>query len=360
MKKLLQEYRILISILAIPYLLILISTFIKVDYDVTVPADVSKVSDSLEVGVYENQHVHTVSVYSYTQVTLLNYLLAQMNPYATVDKTYPYSMTDTVSIYQSGAIQKKISIYNAIIAGYEAAGYHEIIDDNAFQGYIIHTLYTYASSKLQLGDIIVSFNQVDFTTRKTENEFSSVCQTLCYEKDKVYPIRVLRNGEVLDLEIQTNYYYTDEQEEKHPSFGIATYSYTLPQQMSFDQPHLQYGWGYGNSIGPSGGLMQALYVYESLTGNTLTRGLKIVGTGTVDSYGNAGAIGGIYQKVITAHLAHADIFFVPVSCMDPNVYQQESNYLDAVASYEHLRKTNMKLVPIASLADAIDYLEQYK
>ncbi|MCM1259508.1 MAG: hypothetical protein NC182_01015 [Prevotella sp.] len=360
MKKLLKEYKIFISVLAIPYVLILICAFVKVDYDVTVPADITKVSDSLDIGVHENQQVNTVSVYSYTRVTLLNYLLAQMNPYATVEKTYPYSATDTSSIYQSGAIQKKISIYNAIIAGYEAAGYHEITDENSFQGYVIHTLYTYASTQLQLGDIIVSFNQVDFTTRKLENEFTTVCQALSYEKDKSYPIRVLRNGELLDLEIQTNYYYTDEQEEKHPSFGIATYSYTLPKQMGLDQPHLQYGWGYGNSIGPSGGLMQALYVYESLTGNTLTRGLKIVGTGTVDSYGNAGAIGGIYQKVITAHLAHADIFFVPVSSMDSQIYQYESNYQDALASYARLRKTNMKLVPIASLADAIAYLEQYK
>lgn len=360
MKKLLKEYKNLIFILAIPYALILITVFVKVDYDVTVPADITKVSDSLEIGVYENQQVNTVSVYSYTQVTLLNYLLAQINPYATVEKTYPYSVTDTTSIYQSGSIQKKISIYNAIIAGYEAAGYYEIVDENAFQGYIIHILYTYASSKLQLGDIIVSFNHIDFTTRKSENEFTSICQTLDYEKNKTYPVRVLRNGELLDLEIQTNYYYTDEQENKHPSFGIGTYSYTLPKQMDSDRPHLQYNWGYGNSIGPSGGLMQSLYVYESLTGNTLTRGLKVVGTGTVDSYGNAGAIGGIYQKVITAHLAHADIFFVPVSCMDPHIYQHESNYQDALASYERLRKTNMKLVPIASLADAIAYLEQYK
>ena len=360
MKKLLKEYRILIFILAITYVLILISVFVKVDYDVTVPADITKVSDSLEIGVHENQQVNTVSVYSYTRVTLLNYLLAQLNPYATVEKTYPYTVTDTNSMYQSGAIQKKISIYNAIIAGYEAAGYLEIVDENAFQGYIIHTLYTYASSKLQLGDVIVSFNHVDFTTRKRENEFTAICQTLSYDKDKTYPIRVLRNGEVLDFEIQTHYYYTDEQEVKHPSFGIGTYSYTLPKPMGLDQPDLQYGWGYGNSIGPSGGLMQSLYVYESLTGNTLTRGLKIVGTGTVDAYGNAGAIGGIYQKVITAHLAHADIFFVPVSSMDPDIYQYESNYQDAMASYKRLRKTNMKLVPIASLADAIVYLEQYK
>ena len=106
--------------------------------------------------------------------------------------------------------------------------------------------------------------------------------------------------------------------------------------------------------------MQSFYVYEVLTGGKLSKGLKIVGTGTVDKDGNAGAIGGIYQKVIAADLNKADIFFVPVSSMDEEVYSKESNYVEAYESYEKLGKTKMKLVPVASLYDIIDYLSDYQ
>ena len=100
-----------------------------------------------------------------------------------------------------------------------------------------------------------------------------------------------------------------------------------------------------------------VYVYDSLKSNTLTNGLRIVGTGTVDVYGNAGPIGGIYQKVIAAHLANADIFFVPVSSLEEEIYTKESNYLEALSSYQNLKNPKMKLVIVSSLNDIINYLE---
>ena len=106
--------------------------------------------------------------------------------------------------------------------------------------------------------------------------------------------------------------------------------------------------------------MQSFYVYELLTGGKLSKGLKIVGTGTVDEFGNAGAIGGIYQKVIAANLNKADIFFVPVSSMDYDVYSKEENYLEAYESYQALGKTKMKLVVVSSLNDIINYLTDLK
>ena len=72
------------------------------------------------------------------------------------------------------------------------------------------------------------------------------------------------------------------------------------------------------------------------------------GTGTVDKDGNAGAIGGIYQKVIAANLNKADIFFVPVSSMDYEIYSKESNYLEALESYQKLIEKNV--IEIAPLA----------
>lgn len=362
MKKLIKEYRKLLIILAIPYLFIVLSSIIKVNYDITTPAVISKVSSEITIGNSDICNVNTVSVYSYSKVSLLNYLLGLIHKNAQVEKTYEYQVTDTNQIYSSGVIQKRVSIYNAIISGYQAAGYQEIVDESSFKGYIIHTLYSYASEELQVGDIITKFEGKELKGLTGNNEFEVATENLLFEKDKKYQITVLRQVEEtknnyvtkeLEFEISTEYYYNKENK-KIASLGIATYEYVVPTK---NQTIPSYSWQYGNSIGPSGGLMEALYVYDSLKSNTLTNGLRIVGTGTVDVYGNAGPIGGIYQKVIAAHLANADIFFVPVSSLEEEIYTKESNYLEALSSYQNLKNPKMKLVIVSSLNDIINYLE---
>lgn len=362
MKKLFKEYRILILIIAIPYLFIIVCSIIKVNYDITTPATISKVFTEINIEDNDECNVNTVSVYSYTRVSLLNYLLGLVNKNASIDKTYKYQVIDTNLAYSSGLIQKRVSIYNAIIAGYRAAGYTDIINQNSFQGYIIHTLYTFASNKLQVGDIITNFNGQKFVGLTGSNEFEDAVEQLIFDPEQTYQIQVLRQVKnanntyemkTLEFDISTSYYYNKE-DRKVASFGIETYEYIIP---TTSESLPDYSWQYGNSIGPSGGLMQALYVWDSLNSNQYTEKLKIVGTGTIDVYGNAGPIGGIYQKIIVANLAKADIFFVPVSSLDPDVYTKESNYIEAIESYQNLKNTKMKLVIVSSLNDIINYLK---
>ena len=63
--------------------------------------------------------------------------------------------------------------------------------------------------------------------------------------------------------------------------------------------------------GPSGGLMLTLAIYDKLIKEDLTNGYKIVGTGTIDSYGNVGEISGVKYKLRGAVSAGADIFIAP-------------------------------------------------
>ena len=102
-----------------------------------------------------------------------------------------------------------------------------------------------------------------------------------------------------------------------------------------------------NVGGPSGGLLQTLSIYDRLTGNDLTKGKKIAGTGTISYNGKVGAIGGIKEKVPTAVDNHVDIFFCP-----------SVNYDDALASYNSLPNSKrMKLVKIDTFYDALNYLK---
>ena len=62
--------------------------------------------------------------------------------------------------------------------------------------------------------------------------------------------------------------------------------------------------------GASGGFMTALAIYNALTSDDITKGKIIAGTGTIDSEGNVGVIGGVKYKLSGAVKNHADIMLV--------------------------------------------------
>lgn len=67
----------------------------------------------------------------------------------------------------------------------------------------------------------------------------------------------------------------------------------------------------GDVGGPSAGLMFSLAIYDKLTPGSLNGGVNIAGTGTIDSAGNVGPIGGIQQKLVGAKRGGAAWFVAP-------------------------------------------------
>jgi len=67
----------------------------------------------------------------------------------------------------------------------------------------------------------------------------------------------------------------------------------------------------GDVGGPSAGMMFSLAIYDKLTPGSLTGGVNIAGTGTIDSQGNVGPIGGIHQKLVGARRGGAAWFLAP-------------------------------------------------
>lgn len=63
--------------------------------------------------------------------------------------------------------------------------------------------------------------------------------------------------------------------------------------------------------GPSAGLMFSLGIYDTLTPGSLTGGVTVAGTGTIDADGKVGPIGGITQKIAAARETGASLFMVP-------------------------------------------------
>jgi Lon-like protease len=104
--------------------------------------------------------------------------------------------------------------------------------------------------------------------------------------------------------------------------------------------------------GPSAGLMFTLEIYNQLTKEDLTKGYQIAGTGTIDPKGAVGPIGGIEQKIVAADKAGAEIFFAP-----NEQGAKKSNYRDALKAAKDIH-TKMKIVPIDTFEEAVNYLEK--
>jgi len=101
--------------------------------------------------------------------------------------------------------------------------------------------------------------------------------------------------------------------------------------------------------GPSGGLIFALGIVEKLTQADLIRSRNIAGTGTITTDGLVGPIGGIAEKIIGAKNDGVDLFFTPINnCRD-------INNPDQIGAGKGGK--SMKIVPVATLAEAIEVLK---
>lgn len=105
--------------------------------------------------------------------------------------------------------------------------------------------------------------------------------------------------------------------------------------------------------GPSAGLMFTLEILNRLLDEDITKGYNIAGTGTMESDGTVGRIGGIDQKVIAADNQGIEIFFAP---NDATEGAKQSNYELAKKTAAKIG-TDMKVVPVKNIEEAMSYLE---
>ncbi|WP_219638798.1 PDZ domain-containing protein [Cohnella sp. CFH 77786] len=106
--------------------------------------------------------------------------------------------------------------------------------------------------------------------------------------------------------------------------------------------------------GPSAGLMMTLEIVAQLTGEDLTRGYRIAGTGTIDAKGRVGQIGGIQYKLMAADKEKADYFLVP--------YDKEAGLSNWKAAEQTVKDLDLslKLVPVSTLSEALDFVRKLK
>lgn len=127
--------------------------------------------------------------------------------------------------------------------------------------------------------------------------------------------------------------------QSHPEIMGGTKSQGLERASQLDSEKIVFK--VGETGGPSGGLVFSIGLVELLTEKDLLQGRHIAGTGTITERGVVGPIGGINEKIISAHKVGATVFFAPVD------NAEEIGQLP----------DGIKVITVATLAQAINYLK---
>ena len=278
----------------------------------------------------------TVYVISLNKSTVFQNMLAQIDPTIETGEIQESSMhINDEETNKASKIQYDSSVETSIILAYKKAMES---DDNIkieydFSGLMI--TYYNKNSKFRVSDIIKNINGIDVNLGY-ESFYNNLGNKLSVNKNylifkKGDNVTYYSNGELKNITIENDEYVAI-----YPRFNI-NYNNTFPK---FKINTSKVG-------GPSGGLLQTLSIYNALTKNDLTHGLKIAGTGTISLDGSVGEIGGVREKIPTALDNNIDVFL----CVS-------KNYDDAKEAYDSLsNRSKMKLVKINTFDDAINYLE---
>jgi len=216
----------------------------------------------------------------------------------------------------------------AIFVGLRLAGYPVDVNDGLVIGAILPQ--SPAAGILQNGDIITGANGKNVTT---QSDLSNQLQLIT--PGSIINLTIERNGQTMNISVVT---MQPAQANGPARIGIVveqhSTGFTLPFPIQIIPKKIVGG--------PSAGLMFTLGVYDLLTGQNLTGGRRIAGTGTIDLEGNVGGIGGVQQKVIAAERAGAQYFLVP-----------SANYADAQAVAK-----NITVVEVNTAQGAINFLNK--
>ena len=247
-----------------------------------------------------------------------------------VKKETSINESDVNTKYRDDMLLKEAN-ENAMIVAYQKAGKKVTITGEKI--YIILIDET-AKTDLQIGDQVLS---IDGTSVSSFDQYKNI--VVNKQVGDIVSLKVIDKNKKSQSRTAKVFDYNG----VHVTgvLLVANYSYKANPKITF---HFS-----NNESGPSGGLMMAIAIYNKLIDGNLTNNLIIAGTGTIDINGNVGQIGGIEYKIEGAAKAGANIFFTPTG----------DNYKDAI-KISKKNKYKIKLVPVTTFEEAIDYLKNYR
>ena len=312
------------------FIVLLLTCTIEFPYYIEAPGGIIKVDDRVKVeNSYEKSGSFNLAYVSEIKATIPTLLYSFVNQNWDVLKKEEV-IYDNETMKEADYRDKLLleeAKNNAVIVAYTNANKKiELSNEHIFIIYVDEK----ADTNLKIGDEIIEVDGIKITSKKQLDE-------IMLEKNNNEKIKVIAKRNNKEVECYGT--LREENNKKIIGLGVTKTSdiKTTPKiELEFKK----------SESGPSGGLVLALSIYNSLVSEDITQGRKIVGTGTIDVNGNVGSIGGVEYKIKGAVKEKADIFLVPAG----------ENYEEAKKVIKE-NNYKIKLIPVTTFNDALEKLK---
>lgn len=274
------------------FVFIFLALNIKLPWSIYSPGGIINVSDRLNVEDTNDNYYLTYASFSRgTPITLLfASLMPEWDIISNDDIKNTHENMDDVA--KRDKIYMEEAISNSTFVAYNKAGITPNITDNHL--YITYILEN-AQTNLKIGDEILEYDNIKYSTYKNFDEY----------------IHTKGVGDTINLKVKRDKKEIEVQSTLIDYNGEVKMGLILSIINDYDNnPDVKFT-AEKNESGSSGGLMMALALYDYLTKEDIHKNRKIAGTGTIDTDGVIGEIGGVKYKLAGALKKGADIFIVP-------------------------------------------------
>ncbi len=321
-----EEYKFIIFL----FLLYIILLF-PLNYYITIGGGTDDVASRISVqDKHKSKGSFNISYVTQLDGTLLTYGLSYLIPTWERENANDYKYDESESI-EDIEFRSDLDLITAngtaTYWAYTLA--NKEVREKSSKLYVITTSPDY-DTNLKVQDQILSIDDQHY---RTIAEYKDYLQTK--EENSEVTIKIIRKGK--EQKIKTKLYNSE---------GKLVLGVVLQYAREYEtNPKVKINFKNSES-GPSGGLITTLEIYNQLTKQDITNGLKIAGTGTIEEDGTIGQIGGIEHKILGAESDKTDIFLAPSG----------ENYQTA-KKYKKSKKLKIKLIEVKTIQDAIHKLE---
>lgn len=322
-------------------LLLYVMVFMPTPYVVFTPGSAEQVKHIVSVQARDNtgKGVFMLTTVRQMYANLVLLLWKSFDPHAEFEKKEDVLQgRSKQELITEQLFKMDVSQLYAVLAAYNQLNIPYKLKSDGI--YVIYNYPNIANNGLEANDRIV---EVD---GEQVHDFKSLRSVLKGRiAGETVQVKVERNKEEKTVKAKlVELEHPNNQGVKHIGFGLryAERKKVIPQDgektVTFQNSEIG---------GPSAGLMFALELINQLTPGDLTYGYRIAGTGTINPEGKVGMIGGVKLKIMAAVREKAGLFLVPAD-----------NYAEARVKLDTI-KTNMKLVAVHTLQDALKAIKQF-
>ena len=298
-------------------------------YYVNTPGGLINLNDKIKIeNSYNSEGTINLSYVLERKATLSTLLIAKFNKdWSVIKKEEVVAINENENdvVFRDKMLLEEANDYATIVAFSKLNKNVNINENHVYVTYVDEDV----NSDLKIGDEILEVNNIKINSKE----------------QLLNIIRGYSVNDILNIKVINNNKYSVKKAKLKEENGKVMIGILITEDLKFEtNPNINFEFSF-NESGPSGGLMETLYIYNALTKGDITKGLTIVGTGTIDKNGNVGSISGVEFKLKGAVKKDADIFFVP----------NGENYEEAIKIKQKMNY-DIQVKGVDSFDEVIDYL----